>query len=54
MFEGHPLAVTAQLRPPRSNSPSCTATVPSSNLTRIHFCVPAATIKPTGQLATLT
>jgi hypothetical protein len=55
MFEGHPLIVTAQLE-----ASQVELTVlhkrngAFSDLTRIHFCVPADSVQPTGQLAMLT
>jgi hypothetical protein len=55
MFDGHPLIVTAQLE-----ASQVELTVLQNrngaffDLTRIHFCVPANSIQPTHELATLT
>lgn len=48
------LAVTAQLEASQVELTVLHRNGAFFDLTRIHFCVPAATIEPTGQLATLT
>jgi hypothetical protein len=54
MFEGRPLIVTAQLE---ASQVELTVLHKRNgaffDLTRIHFCVPANSIQPTGELATL-
>jgi hypothetical protein len=48
------LAVTAQLETSQVELTVLHRNGAFFDLTRIHFCVPAGTIEPTGQLATLT
>ena len=48
------MAVTAQLEASQVELTVLHRNGAFFDLTRIHFCVPAATIEPTGQLATLT
>jgi hypothetical protein len=54
MFEGRPLTVTAQLE---ASQVELTVLHKRNgaffDLTRLHFCVPADSIQPTGELATL-
>ena len=54
MFEGHPLIVTAQLEASQVELTVLHKRNGSAffDLTRIHFCVPANSIQPTGELAT--
>jgi hypothetical protein len=55
MFEGRPLIVTAQLE---ASQVELTVLHKRNgaffDLTRLHFCVPADSIQPTGETATLT
>jgi len=55
MFEGRPLIVTGQLE---ASQVELTVLHKRNgaffDLTRLHFCVPADSIQPTGETATLT